>query len=52
VELKEALNRENSVARIILFKKNFENWRKEQLEDSNISIILLKKEVGERPSWQ
>jgi len=35
----------------VLFKKNFETWRQEQLHPS-IAIILQGKKIGIRPSWQ
>ncbi|KYN16148.1 hypothetical protein ALC57_11602 [Trachymyrmex cornetzi] len=52
VEAKEALKQENLIARISLSEENSEIWRKEQLEDPNISIFLLSKETGERPAWR
>lgn len=40
------------VKRIVLLEGNFEDWRAAQLEDQMISMLLLAKETGERPSWQ
>lgn len=52
VELKDASNGESAIARIVFSGEDFDNWRKEQLEDPNVAVILLAKKTGVRPSWQ
>jgi len=52
VEIKEAQKQEKLVARVVLAESNLMDWRQEQLQDSEISIFLQGKEIGERPVWQ
>jgi len=52
VEIKEAQKQEKLVARMVLAENNLIDWRQEQLQDSEISIFLQGKEIGERPIWQ
>jgi len=52
VEIKEAQKQEKFVARMVLAENNLINWRQDQLQDPEISIFLLGKEIGERPTWQ
>jgi len=47
--MKEA--QEGFIARMIL-ENNQMDWRQEQLNDSDISIFLLGKEVDTRSTWQ
>lgn len=49
--LEERTYRLEKIGRIILRKEVFYKWRKEQLEDSIISVILQGKELGECPTW-
>lgn len=50
IERKFAEGTFNSVARIILTEETLEDWRRDQMEDSSISLILQGKEEGVRPS--
>jgi len=52
VEIKEAQKQEKLVARMVLAENNLMDWRQDQLQDPEISIILLGKEIGERPTRQ
>jgi len=52
VEMKEAQKQENLVARMDLTENNLIDWRQDQLQDPEISVFLLGKEIGERPAWQ
>ena len=40
----------NIVVRIILTEETLEEWRRDQMENSSISLILQSKEMGVRPS--
>jgi len=48
--MKKALKQEKLIARMILAESNLIDWRQEQLQDPEISVFLLGKEVGERPA--
>jgi len=37
---------------MVLTENNLMDWRQEQLQDPEISVFLLGKEIGERPAWQ
>jgi len=37
---------------MVLAESNLIDWRQEQLQDPEISVFLLGKEVGVRPVWQ
>jgi len=52
IKTKEALRQEELIARMILEENNLVEWRQDQLQDPNISIFLLGKEVGVRSIWQ
>jgi len=52
VEIKEAQKQEKLVARMVLAENNLIDWRQDQLQDPEISIFLLGKEIGERSAWQ
>lgn len=49
VELKEASSKAGIIRRIVLSDAGSYNWRKEQLKDPSVSLILLSKEAGRRP---
>lgn len=49
VERKNMEELQKSVTRIILTERTFQDWKKEQLEDPNISLIYRGKEAGIRP---
>jgi len=49
IKTKEALKQERLIARMVLAENNLIDWRQTQLQDSDISIIFLRKEVGVRP---
>jgi len=51
VEMKETHKQEGLIARMAL-ENNQMDWRQEQLNDPNISIFLLGKEIDTRPMWQ
>jgi len=51
VEMKETHKQEGLIARMAL-ENNQMDWRQEQLNDPDISIFLLGKEVDTRPMWQ
>jgi len=50
--MKEALKQEKLIARMVLTESNLIDWRQEQLQDPEISVFLLGKEVGERSDRQ
>jgi len=43
--MKEALKQEKLVARMVLAESNLIDWRQEQLQDPEISVFLLGKEL-------
>lgn len=47
--MKNAFNGESAIARIVFSGEDSDNWRKEQLEDPNVAVILLTRVP---PSWQ
>jgi len=51
VEMKETQKQEKLVARMVL-AENLIDWRQDQLQDPEISVFLLGKDIGERPAWQ
>jgi len=48
----DILRKEETVGRLILGGDSTEEWRKEQLEDSIVSIFLQGKESNCRSSWE
>jgi len=52
VEYKEISSEKNTVARIILENDISEEWRRDQLADSVISIFLKGKELNRKPLFQ
>lgn len=50
--MKEKTSSGELVERIVFTESNSEDWKKSQLEDSSISVILQRKEEKKRPSWQ
>jgi len=52
VEFKKILLIENTVARIILENDISEEWRRDQLTDSVISVFLKEKKLNRKPLFQ
>jgi len=52
VEFKEISSQKNTVARIILENDISEEWRRDQLADSVISVFLKGKELNRKPLLQ
>jgi len=50
--MKEAQKQEKLVARMVLAENNLIDWHQDQLQDPEISVFLLEKEIDERPAWQ
>jgi len=50
--MKETQKQEKFIARIVLAESNLMDWCQEQLQDPEILVFLLGKEIGERPAWQ
>ncbi|XP_020297845.1 uncharacterized protein LOC109862260 [Pseudomyrmex gracilis] len=52
LEVRDALEQEEQVARIVLEEDVSGEWQKDQLGDQAVSIVLLEKERDKRPSWE
>jgi len=52
VKFKKISSEENTVARIILEGDISEEWRRDQLTDSVISVFLKEKELNRKPLFQ
>ncbi|XP_020296843.1 uncharacterized protein LOC109861557 [Pseudomyrmex gracilis] len=52
LEVRDALKQEEQVDQIVFEEGTSKEWRKDQLEDQVVTIILLGKEKDCRPSWE
>jgi len=50
--MKETLKQEVLIARMVLAENDLIDWRQDQLQDPDISVFLLGKEVSVQPIWQ
>jgi len=50
--MKKAQKQEKLIARTVLAASNLIDWRHDQLQDPEISVFLLGKEIGEQSAWQ